>query len=113
LDLRCFLFATPDVSKEPLTVWYRTPGRSFTLPPRIKTTECSWRLWPSPPIYEVTSYPLVSLTLQTFLKAELGFLGVVVYTRVQTPLRCGDFSKAGTSVFLTLGFEVFLLIDLQ
>ena len=28
--------------------------------------------------YEVTSYPLVSLTLQTFLKAELGFFGVVV-----------------------------------
>ena len=28
--------------------------------------------------FEVTSNPLVSLTLATFLKAELGFLGVVV-----------------------------------
>jgi hypothetical protein len=27
--------------------------------------------------------------------AEFGFLGVVVYTRVQTPLRCGHESKAG------------------
>ena len=36
--------------------------------------------------FEVTSKPLVNLTLHTFLRAELGFLGVVVYTRVQTPL---------------------------
>jgi len=27
--------------------------------------------------------------------AELGFLGVVVYTLVQTPRRCGQESKAG------------------
>jgi len=60
-------------------------------------------------MYEVTSYPLVSLTLHTFLKAEFGFFGVVVYTRVHTPLRCGDFSNAGTSVFLTLGLRGFLI----
>ena len=60
-------------------------------------------------MYEVTSYQLVNLTLQTFLNAELGFLGVVVYTRVHTPLRCGDFSKAGTSVFLNLGLRGFLI----
>ena len=36
--------------------------------------------------YEVTSWPLDNLTLATFLKAEFGFLGVVVYTFTQTPL---------------------------
>jgi hypothetical protein len=29
--------------------------------------------------------PVVNLTLATFLKAEFGFLGVDVYTLVQTP----------------------------
>jgi hypothetical protein len=33
--------------------------------------------------------PLVSRTRATFRRAEFGFLGVVVYTRVQTPRRCG------------------------
>jgi hypothetical protein len=32
---------------------------------------------------------VVSLTQATFLMAELGFFGVVVYTRTHTPLRCG------------------------
>ncbi len=35
------LLATPAVSKVPLTMWYLTPGKSFTLPPLINTTECS------------------------------------------------------------------------
>ena len=55
-----------------------TPGKSFTLPPLIRTTECSWRLCPSPGIYAVTSKPFESLTLATFLNAEFGFFGVVV-----------------------------------
>lgn len=50
LERACFLFATPAVSNTPLTMWYLVPGRSFTLPPRIKTTLCSCRLWPSPGI---------------------------------------------------------------
>src|SRR5450759_459721 len=33
--------------------------------------------------------PLVSRTRATLRKAEFGFLGVVVYTRVQTPRRWG------------------------
>src|SRR5437868_7413855 len=33
--------------------------------------------------------PLVSRTRATFRSAELGFFGVIVYTRVQTPRRCG------------------------
>src|SRR3954468_8971827 len=33
--------------------------------------------------------PFVSRTRATFRRAEFGFFGVVVYTRVQTPRRCG------------------------
>src|SRR6185437_868467 len=33
--------------------------------------------------------PLVSRTRATLRSAEFGFLGVVVYTRVHTPRRCG------------------------
>jgi len=39
--------------------------------------------------------------LATLRKAELGFLGVVVYTRVQTPRLCGLFCKAGLLLFTT------------
>src|SRR5690606_3128772 len=46
-------------------------------------------------MYEMTSKPLVRRTLATLRSAELGFLGVVVYTRVHTPRRCGQFSRAG------------------
>lgn len=86
----CFLFATHCVSSTPRTIWYRTPGKSFTRPPRIITTECSWRLWPSPPIYAMTSYPLVIFTFATFRRAELGFFGVIVYTFVHTPRFWGE-----------------------
>ena len=51
----------------------------------------------------MTSYPLVSLTLATFRIAELGFLGVVVYTRVQTPRFCGHCSKCCDLDLLILG----------
>jgi hypothetical protein len=37
-------------------------------------------------MYPVTSMLLVKRILATFLIAEFGFLGVVVNTRVQTPL---------------------------
>ena len=30
--------------------WYLTPGKSLTLPPLTKTTECSCELWPIPGI---------------------------------------------------------------
>src|ERR687886_1640899 len=33
--------------------------------------------------------PLVNRTRATLRRAELGFLGVIVYTRVHTPRRCG------------------------
>lgn len=39
--------------------------------------------------------PLVSLILATFLKAELGFLGVVVKTFKQTPLLKGEEKPLG------------------
>lgn len=39
--------------------------------------------------------PLVSLTLATFLKAEFGFLGVVVNTLRHTPRLNGELEKTG------------------
>src|SRR5215472_3556865 len=43
--------------------------------------------------------PDVSRTRATFRNAELGFFGVVVNTRVQTPRRCGEPLRAGVLVF--------------
>src|SRR5215212_9093223 len=87
---RAFLRSdTPAASRVPRITLYRTPGRSLTRPPRTSTTECSCRLWPSPGMYAVTSIWLVSRTRQTLRRAEFGFFGVVVYTRVQTPRRWG------------------------
>src|SRR4051812_27225104 len=40
-------------------------------------------------MYAVTSIWLLSFTRATLRSAEFGFLGVVVYTRVHTPRRCG------------------------
>src|SRR5882757_5346861 len=40
-------------------------------------------------MYAVTSTWVVSFTRATFRSAEFGFFGVVVYTRVHTPRRCG------------------------
>jgi len=51
-------------------------------------------------MYDVTSIPFVSLTLATFRKAEFGFFGVVVYTRTQTPRRCGAPFRAADFVLL-------------
>jgi len=42
--------------------------------------------------------PFVNRTRATFRNAELGFFGVVVYTRIHTPRRCGDRIKAGLLV---------------
>ena len=41
LERACFLLATPAVSRVPLMMWYLVPGKSLTLPPRIRTTLCS------------------------------------------------------------------------
>src|SRR5204862_1670458 len=78
LERDCLRSLTPCRSSEPRTMWYRTPGRSLTRPPRTSTTLCSCRLWPSPPMYEMISNPFVSRTLATLRSAEFGFLGVVV-----------------------------------
>jgi hypothetical protein len=59
-------------------------------------------------MYAVTSIPVVSLTLATFRNAELGFLGVDVYTRVHTPLFCGAPLSAGVLVFFFIRFLPFL-----
>ncbi len=53
-------------------------------------------------MYVVTSIPFVSLTLATFRRAEFGFLGVVVYTLIQTPLFWGLLLSAGLLVLLPI-----------
>src|SRR5262245_18577982 len=80
-------------------ILYRTPGRSFTRPPRTRTIECSWRLCPSPGMYAVTSMPLDRRTRATLRSAEFGFLGVWVNTRVHTPRRWGAPLSAGVLTF--------------
>src|SRR4030081_3595205 len=86
-------------------ILYRTPGRSFTRPPRTSTMECSCRLWPTPGMYAVTSIWLLSRTRATLRRAELGFFGVVVYTRVHTPRRWGLPFSAGVLVLLVFAWR--------
>src|SRR4051812_37989523 len=54
-------------------------------------------------MYAVTSTPLLSFTRATLRRAEFGFFGVVVYTRVHTPRCWGLAFSAGALVFVTLG----------
>src|SRR5687767_6895467 len=46
--------------------------------------------------------PLVRRTRATLRRAEFGFLGVVVYTRVHTPRRCGEPLRAGVLTLVVL-----------
>src|SRR5512136_805240 len=63
---------------------------------------CSWRLWPMPGMYAVTSMPLTRRTRATLRSAEFGFFGVFVYTRVHTPRRWGAPFRAGVLVLSAL-----------
>src|SRR5450759_4403169 len=56
-------------------------------------------------MYAVTSTPPVRRTRASLRRAELGFLGVVVYTRVHTPRRCGLPLSAGVLVLETLSWR--------
>jgi hypothetical protein len=88
--------------------WYRTPGKSLTRPPRTSTIECSCKLWPSPGMYTVASFPFESRTRAIFRKAEFGFLGVMVRTWRQTPRFWGHPSNNGDLLFrrtFFLGFR--------
>ena len=51
-----------------------------------------------PGMYVVTSIPFVRRTRAIFRSAEFGFFGVVVFTCVQTPRRCGQDWRAGDFV---------------
>ena len=51
----------------------------------------------------MTSMPLVRRTRATLRRAEFGFFGVTVYTRVQTPRFCGAPASAGVLVFACSG----------
>jgi hypothetical protein len=48
---------------------------------------------------------LVRRTRATLRKAEFGFFGVVVYTRVHTPRFCGHPSSAGTLLLNIFGLR--------
>src|SRR3954464_10298713 len=52
-------------------------------------------------MYVVTSRPFVRRTRATLRRAEFGFFGVVVYTRVHTPRFCGHAFKCGDLLFST------------
>lgn len=87
------------------------------LPPRIKTTECSWRLCPSPGMYAVTSMLLESRTRAIFRIAELGFFGVIVVTRTHTPRFWGFPCNAGAfdlnSSFFLPFFTSWLIVGIR
>src|SRR6185436_7958119 len=53
----------------------------------------------------MTSKPLVRRTRATLRRAEFGFFGVVVYTRVHTPRRCGHPFSAGVLLLLTFALR--------
>lgn len=82
-------FLTCVKSYFPRTHLSLTPGRSCTLPPLTSTTLCSWRLWPSPGTYAVTSLPLLNRTRTHFRFAEFGFLGFLIRVLKTTPRRNG------------------------
>ena len=44
-------------------------------------------------------------TFATLRSAEFGFFGVVVYTFMHTPLRCGRAPRAGVFVFVAFGLR--------
>src|SRR5205807_1858056 len=94
-DRACLRSCTPWESSTPRTMWYRTPGRSRTRPPRTSTIECSCRLCPSPGMYAVTSTLLDRRTRATLRRAEFGFLGVMILTCKHTPFFCGQPCSAG------------------
>jgi hypothetical protein len=84
---------------------YFIPGKSFTRPPRINTTENFCKLWPpSPGICAVINFKFDNRILATLRKAEFGFLGVVTKILIQTPFFCGHFFNAGALIFHFLFF---------
>src|SRR5690242_12041320 len=56
-------------------------------------------------MYAVTSIWLVNRTRATLRRAEFGLRGVVVYTRVHTPRRCGLPFSAGVLVLLVFAWR--------
>jgi hypothetical protein len=53
-------------------------------------------------MYVVTSTEFVKRTRATLRNAEFGFLGVCVYTRMQTPRFSGQPANAGDFVFVRI-----------
>src|SRR6201992_4265139 len=61
--------------------------------------------------------PFVRRARATLRSAEFGFFGVVVYTRTQTPRRCGQALSAGEAVFhrcaLRPNFTSWLIVGIR
>lgn len=57
------------------------------------------RSLPSPGIYAVMTFPVLSLTLAIFLSPEFGFFGLVVPTFKQTPFSSGRSLSCGERSF--------------
>ena len=93
-DLPLLRSGIPSKSLTPRIQWDFTPGKSFTLPPLIKTIECSCKLWPSPGMWANISCRLLNRTLAILRGAEFGFFGVLVETRGRTPCFWGHWSEA-------------------
>lgn len=93
-DLPLLRSGIPSKSLTPRIQWDFTPGKSLTLPPLIKTLECSCELWPSPGMWANISCLLLNCTLAILRRAEFGFFGVLVETRGHTPSFWGHWSKA-------------------
>ena len=100
MDLRLTLPTTPDKSYFPRIQEKWTPGRSLAPTPEIKTSECFLKLWPFPGIWATRCFLFDNKILTTGLRAELGFLGVVIRTFITTPFIWGLLYNTGFSFFL-------------
>ena len=87
----------------PLITFILIPGKSWVRPASTNTTLCSCRVCPTPGMYAVNSFPLLSLTLQHLRWAEFGFLGLRIMTCNTIPFIWGLPSR--TLFFLGLGFK--------
>ncbi len=77
LDPELYLFPIHFKSDRPLTKWCLTPVNPSHIPLLTITTECSWRLYPSPDTYTISSLPLHNFTTTTCFDPTFGHFGVV------------------------------------
>ena len=66
-----------------------TPGKSLAPTPQTKTAECFLKVCPIPGKCATTFLLLIKIILATGLRAEFGFFGVAIRTRITVPRTCG------------------------